>query len=378
MAEPQNAGTMSWETANWLNQLVFYLIGCCFFFTAIFQYSYRETMWYYFFFSTFLLIIASVNSIFSKSSVRFLVAVTVIMLNSFIIPFAAYSFGKTTGFAVAASLVFIIITIAISPRMVALGALFAAIGFSCFLHWYWYKIEFENMPIKRLEESVENSQHKDRDSDLIDKTNFTAYTVKKDSTLREISSLPGVYNNPEDWPSLYRANLKKVKNPTKKVKAGTILKVPLMISVKNYTVKTPATLREISALPGVFDNADNWDMLFKANKKIIMNPDEIIATGTVLKVPCQRIDIKSDLIKIAILYLVAVFVAYCWRLLILKMYTLYIQAKGFAPVVDTTAVNALEQQLGKTQEDQRLLKEEIALQIIEMNTVLQQKHEPAQ
>lgn len=55
-----------------------------------------------------------------------------------------------------------------------------------------------------------------------------------------------------------------------------------------YEVQTAATLREISALPEVYGDPEQWTALYQANRDQIPNPAHVVAQGTVLVVPHQK------------------------------------------------------------------------------------------
>lgn len=55
---------------------------------------------------------------------------------------------------------------------------------------------------------------------------FEIYEVKFSADYREISALPEVYGDPEQWKRLYKANKDKFSDQFTKIPAGTLLKVP--------------------------------------------------------------------------------------------------------------------------------------------------------
>lgn len=65
-----------------------------------------------------------------------------------------------------------------------------------------------------------------------------------------------------------------------------------------YELKAPATYKEVSALPEVYNDADSWRYLYEANKDKFKDPLEVIPVGAELVVPnikvVEPIDITGD------------------------------------------------------------------------------------
>lgn len=55
-----------------------------------------------------------------------------------------------------------------------------------------------------------------------------------------------------------------------------------------FEVQTAATIREISGLPEVYGDPEQWEALYRANRDQIPDPRQEVAQGTVLVVPHQR------------------------------------------------------------------------------------------
>jgi hypothetical protein len=79
--------------------------------------------------------------------------------------------------------------------------------------------------IVKLETNVEEEK-----TLSLNKEDIEYYEVKKDSTLKQISEMPEVYGNAEDWKYLFESNKDKIKDPEAVVKKGTVLIVP---NIKN-------------------------------------------------------------------------------------------------------------------------------------------------
>jgi len=119
-----------WEYKNLYSQVLLYLACFGFFINALMTEQGRNSMLFYFGFSTVWLILAALNSIIAKRSVSQFISLTVIIVNTFVIPFALYSYGTTVGVAALGSIIYIIFTIAISPIYVGLSAACAGVYFS--------------------------------------------------------------------------------------------------------------------------------------------------------------------------------------------------------------------------------------------------------
>lgn len=56
-------------------------------------------------------------------------------------------------------------------------------------------------------------------------------------------------------------------------------------SVEYYTLKAPGTVKEVSALPEVYGNANAWKYIFDANRDKISSPEVKIPMGVTLIIP---------------------------------------------------------------------------------------------
>lgn len=80
-----------------------------------------------------------------------------------------------------------------------------------------------------------------------------------------------------------------------------------------------------------------------------------------------------DFYLIALVFVMVGLVAFCWRMLIQKMYDLFMNAAQTGSQLSSREINELRQNLEKTKNEERLLKEEIALQIVEMKNIIGEK-----
>ena len=126
-----------WVNFSLYSHLIVYLIGFGYFINAFAMEKGRESMLFYFGFSTVWLIVGGLNNSFCTGGVRTLVSMAVTMVNTFLIPFSIYSYGTSVGPAALGSIIYIVLTIAISPYSVSISASIAGIYFSFLLKDYY-------------------------------------------------------------------------------------------------------------------------------------------------------------------------------------------------------------------------------------------------
>lgn len=364
---------IDWQTGNWINQILFFIAGCLFLSQNRGTGNTQETFWLYLAVNLILIAVVLANIIVLRDGVRYFVSLTVVLANTFLVPLSFYSYGKSLPFSVGASLVYVIITFAISPRLAGIGVLVSAIGFSCYLHYD--KNVFEKYPIfkqeiSKLEEKIEKAGF----PNIKKNENIKYYTVKKAETLKVISGLPEVYDSPDYWNSIYVANKSHIKDPVQVIPAGTRLVIPevkgVPYKIKYYTVKREARLEKISELDEVYGNPDYWKYLFEANKSKLKDPSLLVLAGTTLIVPEMPKVPYADFFKISLAYIAAAVIAFCWRLLVAKMYEMYMMALSKSSSTVKKEVVDIKKKLEETRNEYRLLKEEAAMHILEMNKIV--------
>lgn len=360
-----------WEAGNWLNQLLFFVFSVVVLVGAQVAHKNRETLLLYLLVISILLVIGIVNIILFKSYIRYVFSLAVIMANVFIIPMALYSFGKEIGFIAAVSLVYVMATFAISPKFVGFCALFAAASFSCYL--YWEENVFERYPIF-VDEIGKLEQEVARDGiDPISTEKGKYYTLTKPMTFKEISALPEVYKNADYFKTLYIANQKLVKDPMEIIPAGKKVYVPgscgKAFKIREYTVKREGNLKEIAARRDVYGNSKDWKYLFMANKRKLKDPSLTVLAGEQLIVPeLPQMPVNSFTL-IALAYIAGAGIAYCWRLLIQKMYEFYMMALSKSSPVAEKEIHEIRSELETTKREFRMLREEAAMTVVEMNRI---------
>jgi nucleoid-associated protein YgaU len=108
------------------------------------------------------------------------------------------------------------------------------------------------------------------------------YTVVKGDCLWKISAKRYIYNNSCSWPRIYRANLDKIKDPDL-IYPGWVLTIPHGI-VTSYTVIPGDYLWKIAGFCWIYDNPREWPTIYKANTDKIKDPD-LIYPNQVLSIP---------------------------------------------------------------------------------------------
>lgn len=360
-----------WEAGNWINQLLFFIFSAVVLVGAQLSHKNRETLLLYLLVISALLVVGLVNLIIFKGYVRYVFSLAVIMANVFIIPMAFYSFGKDITFIAAASLAYVMATFAISPRFVGVCVLFSAASFSCYL--YWEENVFERYPIFADEITKLEKDVVKEGLAPITSENSRYYTVQKPMTFKEISALPEVYKSSDYFKTLYVANKRLVKDPLELIPAGTRIYVPgtcgKPFKVREYTVKREGNLKEIAARREVYGNSKNWKYLFGANKRKLKDPSLTILAGEQLIVPELPEAPVHNFMMIALAYIAGAGIAYCWRLLIQKMYEFYIMAMSKTSAATNKEMQDVRHELEMTEREFRILKEEAAMTIVEMNRI---------
>jgi hypothetical protein len=372
------ATKMDWEIGSVICQLVFFLAGSGVFIFAYQNHDLRNPALYYLAVMSLSLLVAMINAFLLRKEARYFIALVIIMSNAFIIPFTFYAFGLDIGYAVGCSLIYVVVTIAMTPRLVGIATLFSAIGFACFM--YYQKEIFEPFSNFMTELSKYEEKIKQQNKPLSG-NKFKYYTVEEPGTLKDISKRKEVYGDETLWRQLLNANQDKVKDGNHIVKSGTELVVPSQIKknvfkINTYIVTEKSTLAEISANSEVYGRKDYWKYLFDANRVKLKNSpgrggNRVVFGGTELRVPEVPTIPLHYFFKIASAYFAGALLAYCWRLLIEKMYTLYQMAMSKSSQTLKQEVNKIKSRLNKSESDCQMLKEETALHIMEMKKILE-------
>ncbi len=108
------------------------------------------------------------------------------------------------------------------------------------------------------------------------------YTVQKGDYLAKIAAMRYIYNNAKAWPRIYRANRDKIKNPNL-IYPGWVLKIPHGL-VTEIEVIPGDCLWKIAGFTWIYNDPLQWPRIYKANKDKIKDPD-LIYPGQILSIP---------------------------------------------------------------------------------------------
>ena len=108
------------------------------------------------------------------------------------------------------------------------------------------------------------------------------YTIVKGDWLSKIASYNFIYDDMSKWPIIYRANRDNIKDPNL-IYPDQVLKIPRGLPY-SWKVYKGECLWKIAGYPEVFDNPAQWPMIYRANKDQIKDPD-LIYPNQVLEIP---------------------------------------------------------------------------------------------
>ena len=305
-----------WDLHNWLCQIVFFILTSLFFFYAVISETHGDTAWWYYYGAIASIIITSIGVALPMELLKNITSLTTIMANVFIIPMVLFSAGYDLGMSAGASLIYVIVMGAISPYLVAIGTGIAALSLSIYLH--------------------------------LDNNVFISIPEFKQAALQE--------NLVQDGDKIFAVNPNE----------------PILYRV----LKTKTNLIELSIKH--YNSGDYAHDIYEANKEKLgeETPNDIkILKDTELVIPnITRLDYKSP-ITISILYIIAIILGVGWKLYVLKMFELSKSALSNTSGSSETAILNLKDELEQSETNCKLLKEEVAVQIIEMNQLAGLKKE---
>jgi len=300
-----------WDLHNWFCQIAFFIVIALMFFYSVISETHSDTAWWYFLYGSVpLIIIASVGAALPIPLAKNIISMATIMANVFIIPLVLFTSGYDLGLSAGFSLVYVIIIGAISPYIVAVGTGIAALALCSYLH-------FENNVFKSIP---------DFKQDII--------------TERVIQDGENAYTIEVDEPIYYRVE-----------KEETNLKE---LSLKHYK------------------SEDYYMEIYEENKEKLgtETPNDIkIMRDTELLIPNIKLfNYKSPLL-ISGLYMLAVLLGIGWKIYVIKMFEISRSALNNNSSIAENEILNLKDELEQSENNCRLLKEEVAIQIIEMNQI---------
>ncbi len=372
----QQLKKLNWVHYNWVVQFIFFLvIGI----SLLLNWKagiVRPNGWIFVATYTLLFAIGSINALcMHEHKIREIIAISIELAQVFIIPLTYYSLGGSIEVTSAMSLIFVLLSITVSPLQIGIGILVCALCYAAFIH---YNNFFEQHPIFReaLEE-ISSAHTENGVVTVTSKEKVKYFLVKNPATLQEISSYESVYGNKDYWFAIYDANRKVLSSPTDDVPAGTRLAIPEAkgkpYRIRTFVVPREATLREISAMPEVYGNPRYEKYLFEANKSKVIDTDQNVLGGDKIIIPELPSFSHYKFLLISLIYIAAALVGLCWRILLQELYGLLAIALSASTGQTLMELNILKEKYDRVKEDNRRMRQEIAMHIVEIDYIINQK-----
>jgi hypothetical protein len=299
---------LDWVSGAFGGQLLFFLVGVFVYANGISSGHGGLSSQLYLAISVLLLALTAVNAIVSFGILRQFLGLSFAILSCFIIPFAFNTYGMSLNYVALCGMLYVMLVIAISPKYVGVGTLLASIGFACYLHYD--AVVFLKLPVY------------DKDLEALERR----LGSEGEAAMRD---------------------------------AG----------VKFFKVPKEMNLKDACASKEVYGDPAKWEFLYKANKSRVDGPDRNVQSGTVLIVPPLPKLAPMDLINLGVWFVAGALIAFCWRLLVGKMFELYALSTSNNSKVAQKQLDDANGQLDGVKKEFQLLKEEISLQVIEMNRI---------
>ncbi len=372
----QHLKKLNWVHYNWAIQFIFFIAIILTLFINWKAGGIRLNGWIFVSAYTLIFAIGSINALcLHDSRIRDVVATSLELALVFIIPLTYYTLGGSMEATSAMSLVFVLLTITVSPLQIGVGVLAVALCYAAFIH---YNNFFEQHPVFREALSEISSAHAEAGVVAVTSPeNVRYFTVKTPASLQDISAYDSVYGNKDFWFAIYEANRKSLTSPSADVPAGTRLAIPAArgkpYRIRLFTVPREATLRDVSALPEVYGNPKYGKYLYAANKSKIIDTNQTVLGGTRLVVPELPLLSHYKFLLISLIYIAAALVGLCWRILLQELYGLLTIALSASTGQTLLELNILKEKYSRVKEDNRRMRQEIAMHIVEIDYIINQK-----
>ena len=108
------------------------------------------------------------------------------------------------------------------------------------------------------------------------------YTVVKGDYLVKISGYEHIYNDPAKWGIIYRANRDQIKDPDL-IYPNQVFKIPRGLPT-SWKVYRGECLWTISSYPEIYNDPFQWPKIYRANTDQIKDPD-LIYPNQILRIP---------------------------------------------------------------------------------------------
>ena len=108
------------------------------------------------------------------------------------------------------------------------------------------------------------------------------YTVVRGDYLVKIAGYEHIYNDPAKWGIIYRANRDQIKDPDL-IYPGQVFKIPRGLR-SSWKVYKGECLWTISSYPEIYNDPFQWPKIYRANTDQIKDPD-LIYPNQILRIP---------------------------------------------------------------------------------------------
>ncbi|MCF7859845.1 MAG: LysM peptidoglycan-binding domain-containing protein [Candidatus Cloacimonetes bacterium] len=108
------------------------------------------------------------------------------------------------------------------------------------------------------------------------------YTVVKGDYLVKIAGYEHIYNDPQKWGIIYRANRDQIKDPDL-IYPNQVFKIPRGLP-SSWKVYKGECLWTISSYPEIYNDPFQWPKIYRANTDQIKDPD-LIYPNQILRIP---------------------------------------------------------------------------------------------
>ncbi len=295
----------NWVIKNWVCQIIFFSLTSLFFFKSVVSGTQGDAAWWYYLCSITVIIANSIGTVLTIPLAKHIISMTTIMINIFMIPLVLVNSGYSLGFSAGFGLIFIMSTISITPYYVGASAAVTGIIFSIYLHQ-----ENNVFFTPPYPEQTDTTEQNGSDMSLPSPESIVYYkVVKAKTTFSELSELH--FGSDKFAIQIYEANKEKLGDtPNIDILKNTELIIP---AVKIFSYKTPSIIMFIYITAGLLGLG--W-------KFFAINMFELCSTASVNK------------------------------------------SKGYEDEI----LN-LKDELEQTNNNCKVLKEEVAIQIIELNHI---------
>ena len=368
-----SAKKFDWVAINWGGQLLFFLFMAGVLLKHIQDKAVKPSGWIFRAVLTFIFALSTANCFcISHKKLRDSAEIVLILFLIFIIPFTFYALGGSIEATSGVSLVYVLMSITMSPLVVGIGILVCALIYAGFIH---YSNFFEQYPVFREAiAQMDHSQQGQKVITLTSKHDTKYYTVRTPATLQEISSYDAVYGNKDYWFAIYEANSKTLKSPDTEVQPGTKLAIPLAkgkpYRIRMYIVPRESTLKEISAQPDIYGTSSYWKYLYEANRSKVIDQKLTVLGGTRLIVPEIPKRSHYKFLIISLIYVAAAMIGLCWRILLQELYRLLTVALSASTGETIRELESAKVKLEKLVTDNRRLRKEVAIHIVEIDQII--------